>query len=337
MKKNSLFFFSALLYICFINNCIAQCELIIHQIGIPSDTLIIANYEENEQPVNINDSTLKFTWNQSIPDRLAVVLDRKTRWWTRVWMEPGIKQKIMVIDYNQRTATVENPSEWDKITEQWSHIQNKEQIIKADSIAMDYIEKNPSSYLSLYFLSHGTYRDDPAKKISALEKLGPELRNYPEYRQAKASLLKRNYPNIGDTFKEFILAGKNDSLFNSAGIKDKWILLNFWSNGCGPCVKEMDEYNDLYKSVDPDKVVFISIALDEDKSKWKKAPATNKMMWTSLWTENNTYCELCLHYNVFSMPFFILFDNEKKIFYIKDGAGELENIKATLKEKNLLK
>lgn len=329
--------FLSFLFLVFNNLCIAQCELIIRQVGVPTDTVIIANYEENEQPVALNDSTLKFTWDQKIPDNLAVILDRKTRWWTRVWMEPGIKQKVLIIDYTKRTAVIKDPSEWDSVTKIWSQIQNQEQLATSDSIALDYIEKNPASYLSLYFLSHGAYRENPAKKLAALEKLGPELRNYPEYKQAKASLLKRNYPNAGDTFKEFNLPDKNDSMFNSATIKNKWILLNIWSNGCGPCVKEIDEFNNLYKSINPDKVAFISVAIDEDKAKWKKAAATNKIMWTSLWTEDNTYCELCLQYNLFAMPFFILFDNDKKLVYIKDGAGELENIKATLKEKNLLK
>lgn len=316
---------------------VGQCTLTIHQVGTPTDSIFVANYEEDHQPKKINDSTYTLVWNNEIPERICLVLDRPSRWWNSLWIEPKINQKEIIIDYAKKEMRLINGSEWDIVSQKWMgkfpYHGNRE----TDSVAIDFAERNPNSYLSLFFLSHGLYRDDPQKKKSALSKLSPELKSYPEYKQSLTSLLERKYPNIGDTFKEFTLSDKNDSAFNSTSIKNKWILLNFWSNGCGPCIKEIDDFNNLFKSINTDKVAFVSISLDPDKSIWKKAKATNKIMWTSLWTEDNSYCDLCLNYNVYSMPFFILFDNDKKIFYIKDGAGELENIKSTLKEKDLLK
>src|SRR5258706_157495 len=139
-----------------------------------------------------------------------------------------------------------------------------------------------------------------------------------------------NYSNIGDSFKEIALPEKNDSLFDSNTIKNKWILLDFWATTCGPCIKSMDAYVSLYKAVDTSKIEFISVSLDQKKDKWKNSETTNKIIWHSVWEEDNFYGNLCLNYNVYSIPFFILFDNEKKIVFIKDGADEIENIKKTL-------
>jgi peroxiredoxin len=315
----------------------AQCTLTIHLAGKATDTVFVANYDDAQQPKQINDSTYTFSWNGNFPERICLVFDRPTRWWNSLWMEPSIKQKEIVIDYAKKEMKLINGSEWDIVSQKWMGKFPYHGDASTDSVAIDYNRKHPDSYLSLFFLSHGLYHEEPQKRRAALDALSPELKKYPEYKQAIASLSERKYPNPGDAFMEFSLPDKNGVVFNSTSIRNKWILLNFWSTGCGPCVKEIDEFNTLYRSIDPEKITFISISMDEDKEKWKKAASANKIMWTSLWTENSTYCDLCLNYNVFSMPFFILFDENKKLFYIKDGAGELENIKATLKEKNLLK
>ncbi len=330
MKRFLLFFLFHLL----VTDIVGQCSIIMHQVGVPCDTIIIANYEEDHQPKILNDSTVKLIWNSANTERIAMMLDRKTRWWTTIWIEPTIKNKEIIIDYNKKEIRLINGSEWDAVTLKWM---NLGYTAKTDSFAMVFVNKNTDSYLSLFFLTHGTYGENPEMQKSALNKLSTTLKNYPEYKQAIASLNERKYPNVGDSFKEFILSDINDTLYNSDKIKNKWVLLNFWSNNCGPCVKELDEFINLFNSVDSSKIQFISIGLDEDKIKWKNGKATSKITWTNLWTPGNLYCDLCLNYNLYSMPFFILFDKHKKIFYIKDGANELKNIKSTLREKGLLK
>ena len=166
--------------------------------------------------------------------------------------------------------------------------------------------------------------------------LNSKLSVYDEYQQALRSLQPRNFPAIGDTMKEFILTDNNERIFNSLSIRNKWVLINFWSNGCGPCVKEMDAFVDFYKSIDTTKATFISIALDETKERWKLGKSTNKILWTNLWTEKNMYCDLCLNYNLQAMPYFVLFNAQKKIYFMNDGTNMLENIKGIFKEKELL-
>ena len=329
--KQLLFIF---LYIFTADKSAGQCSLIIHQVGVPADTIIVANYEEDHQPKHINDSTYKLIWNTRTPERICLFLDRKTKWWTTIWIEPNIKDKEIIIEYNKKKIILINGSAWDSNSLYW---QDLGYTAKADSFAEAFINTNPDDYLSLFFLTHGAYIENEKMRKELLKKLSPKLKNYSEYKQAITSMNERKYPNIGDSFKEFILSDKNDNQYNSSKIKNKWVLLNFWSNTCGPCIKELDAFAYLFNSIDSSKIEFISVSLDEDKSKWKTAKATSKITWTNLWTPDNLYCDLCLNYNLYSMPFFILFDKDKKIFYLKDGANELENIKLTLKEKGLLK
>ncbi|MDQ8202704.1 redoxin domain-containing protein [Pelagicoccus sp. SDUM812003] len=67
-------------------------------------------------------------------------------------------------------------------------------------------------------------------------------------------------PRIGSTFPEIDLIDTNGKRWNSETLTGKVVYLNFWSTGCGPCLKEMPELNTAftYFSDDPD-VVILSI------------------------------------------------------------------------------
>ncbi len=329
MSNYSLIFTLSLFLAQHINS---QVTFSIRQIGILGDTIptvAIADYQD-QLPKRLNDSMIEFTFHPSRPECLFIFIEAKTRWFTRVWIDPKISHKELIINYTKKTATVKGGNEWDIVLDKVLLLTKNENFRESDSVSVAFVDKNPDSYFSLWLLSHGLYRENAAKKLATFNKLGASLKIYPEYRQIKSDLLDRKYPKIGDTFKEFILTDKNDAVFNSKSIKNKWILLYFWSNGCGPCIKEMDELISCYNSLDTSKIAFISVALDEDKNKWKVAKTTNKIKWASVWQPDNVYGDLCLNYNVTAMPFFILFNKEKKISLITFGADELAGIKKTL-------
>ncbi len=333
MKKMNL-----LNIFCFLT-VVSYGQLTIHQVGLKNNLypdLVIAEYADSTYK-KINDSTIVFNCNPKDNECLFLLIDQQTRWFSRIWLKPNYKKKELIIDYSKRIAKIKFPDEWDEVTETVITLGQKGNQNAEDSVSYAYLQKHTDSYLSLWFLSHGLYIDYPSKKMNALKMLSPSLKNYPEYKQTLASLTQRKIPNVGDTFEEFELADKNEIIFKSSTIKNKWILINLWSNSCGPCVREMDALVNFYKSIDTSKVEFISVGLDDKKENWKSATATNKIIWPSVWQEGGVYCNLCLNYNLMAMPFFILLDNTKRIFYIKDGTNELENIKTTFKTKKLFK
>lgn len=90
------------------------------------------------------------------------------------------------------------------------------------------------------------------------------------------------------------------------------------------------------KNIDTSKIEFIAVSLDEKIETWKNSKNEKKIIWTSVWQPNNLYGYLCLQYNLTSIPYFILFDNQKKVYSIKEGANELKSIKEALEEQKLL-
>jgi hypothetical protein len=314
-----------------LQNVTAQITLTIKQVGINGDSLPVlelVDYESSKYE-RLNDSTLTYTLNPKHPESLFIGIDPKSGWFTRIWIDPAIKHKELTLNYSTEASTIKNPDETDKLFEKvFSFLRVQDRTVP-DSIMMAFVEKNPDSYLSLYFVSHGLYRNNPPKRLAALNGLSPQFQDEPDYKRTKASLLERKFSNVGDQFKEFSLFDVNDNIFNSVAISNKWILLHFWSNGCGPCVKKMDTLVSCYNSLDTSKITFISVAVDSKQEQWKNAKTTHKIKWTSVWQPNGSTGDLCLHYNVSTIPFYVLFNNEKKIELVTFG-DEIPLIKEKL-------
>ncbi|NVO33409.1 TlpA family protein disulfide reductase [Hymenobacter sp. P5342] len=60
------------------------------------------------------------------------------------------------------------------------------------------------------------------------------------------------------------LDGQSVSL---SDLKGKAVFVNMWASWCPPCVAEMPGIQALYKKMDPKKVAFVLISLDENPAK----------------------------------------------------------------------
>ncbi|SDY67432.1 TlpA family protein disulfide reductase [Hymenobacter psychrophilus] len=54
---------------------------------------------------------------------------------------------------------------------------------------------------------------------------------------------------------------------NLSDLKGKAVFVNLWASWCPPCVAEMPGIHALYKKMDPQKVAFVMISLDENPAK----------------------------------------------------------------------
>lgn len=351
-----------------LQNADSQCKLTIVQEGNKPQLMNIPwvygvnTYSSPSK--RINDSTIEYTVeNITEPTYLFVMIDTVKHgdtsmmwnWRARLWISPEINHRELIIDYTTETVkvkdfakwnqtiqldgkskrTINNLPKWDSIAQFSVQLERFGKDTEQVSFVTSYIERHPDSYLSLWlFNSHAIYIESTDKKLALFKKLSPALNVYREYHQIKADLSGgRKYPNQGDAFKEFTLTDVKGKVFNSAAIKNKWILLHFWSNGCGPCVHEMDSMVSYYKTLDTSKIAFISLALDNNRDNWKKALTTQKIKWTNLFEPDGAYGDLCLNYNLPAMPFFVLFNSDKKLVVMQDGADALDTtIKAYLRK-----
>lgn len=354
------YIFIIVLSIILTQSALGQYKLTIVQEGsksqLKSEPWVFGVNTYSSEPTRINDSTIEYTVeNITEPTYLWILIDTVKHgdtsimwnWNTRMWISPEIKQRKLIINYTTKTVKAKDFVKWSQTTELYGKSKlTLNPLPKWDSIAqiidnlyrtnkhteeqnmiISYIEQHPDSYLSLWLFCQlqPLHLQSTDEKLALFKKLDTALNIYPEYHQIRADLSGvRKYPNPGDAFKEFTLTDVKGKKFNSAAIKNKWILLHFWSNGCGPCVHEMDSMVSYYKTLDTSKIAFISLALDNNRANWQKAATTRKIIWTNLWEPDGAYGELSLNYNLQAMPFFVLFNSEKKLVVMQDGADALD-------------
>src|SRR5438309_8280297 len=67
---------------------------------------------------------------------------------------------------------------------------------------------------------------------------------------------------IGKPFPAFVAANEQGSI-NNDSLKGKVVLINFWFEGCHPCIAEFDALNELAEKLKPNKdFEFISFTWD---------------------------------------------------------------------------
>lgn len=127
-----------------------------------------------------------------------------------------------------------------------------------------------------------------------------------EQKQSEAGKLIYTYLNpestvgIGDEMVDGDLYDLDGRLRHLSGFKGKFILLDFWSSGCGPCIAsipEMEEMITTYK----DEMVVISIS-DDPETDWKEFVA-KKEMGGNQW---NNRTGLLRRYRANGIPHYVL-------------------------------
>lgn len=85
---------------------------------------------------------------------------------------------------------------------------------------------------------------------------------------------------LGTVAPDFTTRDLNGKPLSLAGLRGKYVLLNFWSTTCGPCIGEIPDLQKTYQEFkDDDRVVMISLALDSSERKVKRFVQEHEMNW----------------------------------------------------------
>ncbi|MCS3178202.1 AhpC/TSA family protein [Candidatus Bacteroides intestinigallinarum] len=123
----------------------------------------------------------------------------------------------------------------------------------------------------------------------------------------------------GDEMADTELYDLDGKIHHLTDFKGKYILLDFWSSGCGPCIMalpEMKEIQEQYK----ERLTVISLSSDT-KSRWKAASAKHEMTWQNL-SDLKQSAGLYAKYGVNGIPNYVLISPEGKIMKMWSGYGK---------------
>ena len=166
---------------------------------------------------------------------------------------------------------------------------NREKLEKKDIYRKnEYIEIKEKKYKVLGVNTN--------KNTLVLEKI-----NLPKTQLFSTQIGYRAYPFEG----EDLTTNSNISLEN---FKGKFVLLDFWAEWCGPCIKEFPHLKELYAKTDRAKFEIIGIAGSSSSDGIKKLIDKHELPWIQILSDDTN--KIVETYGVMSFPTTILIDTE---------------------------
>lgn len=135
-------------------------------------------------------------------------------------------------------------------------------------------------------------------------------------REAKNVLFPQHVVEAGEEAADADLYDIDGKVWHLSDFRGKYVLIDFWSYGCGPCkmsIPEIKEAADKYK----DRLVAVSISIDNEKV-WKEHSASEGITWMSL-SDKKLGTGIAAKYGVRGIPYFVLLSPDGNI--VKKWSG----------------
>ncbi|MBE6287768.1 MAG: AhpC/TSA family protein [Mediterranea massiliensis] len=159
---------------------------------------------------------------------------------------------------------------------------------KVDEIWMSKLQTLATS--SKYTLNFPASRKEAI--IALYNSLTEEQKQHQLAQEACALLFPPQHVKVGEEMKDADLYDLQGGLHHLSELKGKYILIDFWSRGCGPCINAIPELKELV-TLFPNRLNVVSISLDT-KEVWQEATNRYDMTgnnWNDLKGEAGIYSQ----------------------------------------------
>ncbi|MBO9619942.1 MAG: TlpA family protein disulfide reductase [Niabella sp.] len=133
--------------------------------------------------------------------------------------------------------------------------------------------------------------------------LAPNLKGAIYGEEIALTLYPPKVVKVGESMYDTVLTDLHGQVHHLTDFKGKYILLDFWSFGCGPChasVPEMKEISEKLK----DSLAIVSLSSD-NKKMWKQASEYFKMTWNNF-SDGKENRGIYAKYGVKGIPNYVL-------------------------------
>ena len=179
---------------------------------------------------------------------------------------------------------------------------------------------------SVKALKYAKISDAYIEKMKNLyEGMSDELKSSKQGQSIYVNLYPPTVVKEGDDMADTDFWNLDGELCRLSDYKGKYILLDFWAAGCGPCIMampEMKEVSEMYQ----ENLTVVSISIDSKKT-WKIISEEKDITWVNL-NDFNGFDGIALRYGVTGIPHYVVISPEGKVMTSWAGFRE-----GSLKEK----
>jgi thiol-disulfide isomerase/thioredoxin len=184
---------------------------------------------------------------------------------------------------------------------------------EVDAIWMDKLQR-----LAMYV---DLIKDYPYKEetIALYNSLTEEQKQTQLAQETYTMLFPPQHVEAGKEMADADLFDLQGNKHHLAELKGKYILIDFWSSGCGPCIMAIPEMGEL-ASTYKDKLNIVSISTD-NKNVWERASKEHPMTWNN-WNDMKGNAGIYAQYDQGGIPNYTLISPEGIILEQWMGYGE---------------
>ena len=169
------------------------------------------------------------------------------------------------------------------------------------------------------FVSSG-YKDFPKYRETVTRLANRLTEEQKQTRQGKeilSYLQQVTKVSVGDTVPGYEYVDADGVKHYLSELRGKWLLLDFWSLRCGPCVGAAKELRQLSDEIGGKNLQLVSISVDGEEG-WKEASELHRITWTN-WRDPMGLAGSIKAYDQNGIPVFVLVDPEGIIKDIQLG------------------
>lgn len=204
---------------------------------------------------------------------------------------------------------------------------------------VSWVDKNRESPFSpavirLYIFKGNLQADDTlARRLYAL--LTPESVE----RNREAELLRDQFSFHADEYSNvpleeyapaFSILDSSGNIIRLSDYKGSYVLIDFWASWCGPCRENNPALGSLYRKYKAEGLHLLSISVDTDPGKWKRAIIKDEMHWPQGTDLKGKDGGVALQYGIIAVPIYFLISPEGKVV-LKSLGGDINVVEKELK------
>ena len=277
-------------------------------------SMILDVYVRPGSHINISgDGMLAYTWNveSDIPEqqtRQKIVMAAR-KWWDRIQL---IDIHVDALRSMMRSGTLADKDKAAVQKDLYSLDKDKcmavDSVIMAETAVMDGMEVDDAWMEELNGNAIFAKSYDNEKGMNAVRKLYDRLPDKWKNTMTGSEIGITVYPPKkivkGEAAADGDFFDIDGGVHHLADFKGKYILLDFWSIGCGPCMQaipEMKEVAEAYK----DSLVIVSLSLLDTEEIWKQESPKHGMTWYNL-NDLKGRSGIAAKYGVWGIPHYVL-------------------------------